>query len=44
MREWYAQAFAGHPYARPSNGTMTTVSSITHDDLVAYHKRTFRPR
>ena len=41
QREWYAQAFAGHPYARSSNGTMTTVSSITHDDLAAYHKRTF---
>src|SRR6185312_59882 len=25
QREWYAQAFAGHPYARSSNGTMTTV-------------------
>jgi zinc protease len=41
MREWYAQAFAGHPYARPSNGTMETVSKISRDDLVAYHKRTF---
>jgi zinc protease len=41
LREWYAQAFAGHPYARPSNGTMATVSNITHDDLAAYHKRTF---
>ncbi|HET6390524.1 pitrilysin family protein [Hyphomicrobium sp.] len=41
MREWYAQAFAGHPYARPSNGTIDTVSKITREDLADYHKRTF---
>jgi zinc protease len=41
MREWYAQAFAGHPYARPSGGTVDTVSKIKRDDLIAYHKRTF---
>ncbi|HVX36118.1 MAG TPA: pitrilysin family protein [Hyphomicrobium sp.] len=41
MREWYAQAFAGHPYARPSSGTVDTVSKIGRDDLVAYHKRIF---
>jgi len=41
LRDWYAQAFAGHPYARPSNGTIATVSKITHDDLATYHKRTF---
>ncbi|WP_041321302.1 M16 family metallopeptidase [Hyphomicrobium denitrificans] len=41
MREWYAQAFAGHPYARPSSGTVETVSKIKRDDLVAYHKRIF---
>lgn len=41
MREWYAQAFAGHPYARPSSGTVDTVSKIGRDDLIAYHKRIF---
>lgn len=41
MREWYAQAFAGHPYARSSNGTAESVSKITRDDLVDFHKRTF---
>jgi len=41
MREWYAQAFAGHPYARPSSGTVESVSKITRDDLIDYHKRTF---
>lgn len=40
-REWYALAFAGHPYARPSNGTADTVSKITREDLEAFHKRTF---
>lgn len=41
MREWYAQAFAGHPYARSSSGTVETVSKINRDDLLAYHKRVF---
>jgi zinc protease len=41
MREWYAQAFPGHPYGRSANGTMETVSKITHDDLADFHKRTF---
>ena len=44
LREWYAQAFAGHPYARPSNGTMATVSSITHDDLAGFSQANVRPR
>jgi len=26
MREWYAQAFAGHPYARSSSGTVAMIS------------------
>ncbi|MGO4685262.1 M16 family metallopeptidase [Hyphomicrobium sp. 2TAF46] len=41
MREWYAQAFPGHAYSRPSNGTVDTVSKITREDLLDYHKRTF---
>jgi zinc protease len=41
LRQWYAQAFAGHPYGRPSNGTAETVSGITHDDLADYHRRIF---
>ncbi len=40
-REWYAQAFAGHPYARSSNGTQETVAKINRDDLAAFHKRNF---
>lgn len=41
MREWYAQAFPDHPYGRSSNGTQATVSKITRDDLVDFHKRNF---
>lgn len=31
-------AFAGHPYARNSGGTLTTLNAITPDDLRAFHK------
>jgi len=41
MREWYAQAYAGHPYGRNSNGTKETISAINSADLADYHKRTF---
>jgi zinc protease len=41
MREWYAQAFARHSYARPSSGTVATVSKMTREDLLDYHKRMF---
>ncbi|ADZ71871.1 M16 family metallopeptidase [Polymorphum gilvum] len=32
-------AFPDHPYARPSNGTETSVPALTRDDLVAQHRR-----
>jgi len=41
VNEWYAVAFEGHPYARPSIGTEETVAKITGDDLETYRKRTF---
>lgn len=41
IREWYAQAFPKHPYGRSATGTAETVSKITRDDLVAYHKNNF---
>lgn len=41
LNEWYAVAFEGHPYARPSAGTQETVAKITGDDLEGYRKRTF---
>jgi zinc protease len=40
-REWWATAFAGHPYGRPVHGTVETVSAITPDDLKAYVRRVF---
>ncbi len=40
-REWYATAFAGHPYGRNANGTKDSVGTITRDDLEAYRRRTF---
>jgi len=41
QEEWYAAAFKGHPYARPSNGTEATVSKISAQDLEGYRRRTF---
>ena len=38
---WYATAFAGHPYARPANGTEATIGKIARDDLEGYRKRVF---
>ncbi|MCC7251128.1 MAG: insulinase family protein [Hyphomicrobium sp.] len=40
-KEWFAVAFAGHAYARPSQGTAETVKGITRDDLEGYRKRIF---
>lgn len=40
-REWFATAFAGHPYGQPSQGTDASVAAITRDDLEAYRKRVF---
>ncbi len=38
-KEWYATAFAGHPYARPANGTPESLAKITRDDLFGYTKK-----
>ncbi len=32
-RAWFARAFEGHAYARPTRGTPETVEAITRDDL-----------
>lgn len=32
------RAYAGHPYAMNSGGTLTTLAAITPDDLRAFHK------
>lgn len=34
---------ADHPYGRPSGGLPATVSAITRDDLVAFHKGYWKP-
>lgn len=41
FKEWFATAFAGHPYARPSAGTEASLAAITRDDLETYRKTTF---
>ncbi|MGD9783165.1 MAG: M16 family metallopeptidase [Hyphomicrobiaceae bacterium] len=41
MKAWFATAFPGHPYGRPSSGTKASVASITGGDLESYRKRTF---
>ncbi|GJD34336.1 M16 family metallopeptidase [Methylobacterium aerolatum] len=38
-RRFFKEAYAGHPYARPSSGTIESVAAITRDDLVAMHAR-----
>jgi len=40
-KEWFATAFAGHPYGKPAQGTDATVTAIGGDDLEAYRKRIF---
>lgn len=39
--EWHKLAFGSHPYARPTSGTVESVSAITPDDLRDYVKRIF---
>jgi zinc protease len=40
-KEWSRTAFPNHPYGRPSEGTIESVSGISADDIRAYHKRAF---
>lgn len=40
-RAWWAAAFPGHPYGRPSNGTRESLAAITVDDLKAYVRNVF---
>lgn len=37
-QEYAARAFAGHPYARPSDGTPETLTGLTRDHLRAAHR------
>ena len=36
---WYERAFPGHPYGRPTLGTLDSVPNITADDLRAYVRK-----
>src|SRR4029453_8695062 len=38
-RNWWATAFPDHPYGRPVNGTVESLSFISVDDLKSYAKR-----
>ena len=40
-RRWWATAFPGHPYGRPSDGTTESLAAITVDDLRAYVRHVF---
>ena len=40
-RAWFATAFAGHPYARPTKGSLESLPTITRDDLTAYRSKVF---
>ncbi|CAN0534797.1 unnamed protein product, partial [Scytosiphon promiscuus] len=40
-RVWAETAFPGHPYGRPSSGTLDSVAALSPDDLVALHGRLF---
>ncbi len=39
-RRFFAEAFPGHPYGRPTSGTIESVERITRDDLVDHLRRT----
>jgi zinc protease len=39
--KWLAAAFPSHPYGRPPYGTLTSVPTITADDLRAYSRNVF---
>ncbi len=38
-RRFFEEAFPGHPYGRPTSGTVESVAAITRDDLVNLHRR-----
>src|SRR5690606_1777887 len=40
-KAWSAQAFPGHPYGLPSDGTPESVGRIAADDLEAFRQRNF---
>ena len=38
---WWRTAFPGHPYGRPTSGTLTSMPTITADDLRTYVQQVF---
>ncbi len=42
-QEFYARAYRGHPYGRPTAGTEETLASITAQDLRAFHDAHWTP-
>ncbi len=40
-KSWSAQAFPGHPYGLPSDGTPESIARIGSDDLEGFRKRNF---
>ena len=39
LERWYVEAFSGHAYGRPVDGTPETVARLTRDDVKAQHAR-----
>jgi zinc protease len=42
-RLFYESAYRGHPFHRPSIGSIATMKALTLDDVRAYYRRHFRP-
>ncbi|BDA82821.1 peptidase M16 [Aureimonas sp. SA4125] len=40
-KAWRETAFPGHPYARPSDGTVASLDKVTREDLETYRKNGF---
>jgi zinc protease len=40
-RVWWKAAFPNHPYGTPGRGTLTSLPTITSDDLKSFARRTF---
>ena len=40
-QRWMADAFASHPYGRPTQGTPETIAAITAEDFRVFHQRLF---
>jgi zinc protease len=37
-KRFFSEAFAGHPYGRPNNGSLESVARIGRDDLAGFHR------